>query len=84
MQRKEGTDTMKSGNFFLDSPASKLFVSLYFVNNDGNLGVNAFRLTQPNGQSVDATEANLFNDNEEMYLFRIKPDDMSSTNLGEV
>ncbi|KAI9559851.1 hypothetical protein GHT06_013858 [Daphnia sinensis] len=42
-------DRIKTGYFYLDSPASKLLVSIYCLNTDKDLGVDSVSIFQPDG-----------------------------------
>ncbi|EFX81284.1 hypothetical protein DAPPUDRAFT_317777 [Daphnia pulex] len=49
-------DVNKTGTFYLDSPASRLLVSLYYDDENEAINVRSFTLTQPNGLRNNTTD----------------------------
>ncbi|XP_046464188.1 uncharacterized protein LOC124209980 [Daphnia pulex] len=54
--QNSSSDVNKTGTFYLDSPASRLLVSLYYDDENEAINVRSFTLTQPNGLRNDTTD----------------------------
>lgn len=61
---------IKTGYFYLDSPASKLLVSLYCLNTEQSLDVDSVSIFQPDGYPVrNETTVNDLISTDDFYTF---------------
>lgn len=64
------SDLNKTGTFYLDSPASKLLISLYYLDAQNDITVKSFSLIQPNGLRNETVDYAI--DFEDFYAFTIE------------
>lgn len=65
-------DLNKNGSFYLDSSASRLLLSIYYlITEEGNPQVDEFKLFQPNGISVTIPKESIIK-SEEFYALTVE------------
>ncbi|KAK4030097.1 hypothetical protein OUZ56_023054 [Daphnia magna] len=68
--KTNSSDMIKTGYFYLDSPASKLLVSLYCLNTEQSLDVDSVSIFQPDGYPVrNETTVNDLISTDDFYTF---------------